>query len=84
MSSFAIQHPDAQAASTLFTQLMLEKGFLATKAFNTTFAHQDQVIEEYLQAAEDAFGVIAQALDGGNVREMLQGPIQHTGFARLN
>ena len=84
MSSFAIQHPDAQAASTLFTQLMLEKGFLATKAFNTTFAHQDQVIEEYLQAAEDAFSVIAQALAHGAVREMLQGPIQHTGFARLN
>ena len=84
MSSFAIQHPDAQAASTLFTQLMLEKGYLATKAFNTTFAHQDAVIEEYLQTAEDAFGVIAQALEAGTVREMLKGPIQHTGFARLN
>jgi glutamate-1-semialdehyde 2,1-aminomutase len=84
MSSFAIQHPDAQAASTLFTQLMLEKGYLATKAFNTTFAHQDAVIEEYLQTAEDAFGVIARALARGTVREMLKGPIQHTGFARLN
>jgi len=52
MSSFAIQHEEAQAASTLFTQLMLEKGFLATKTFDATFAHQDQIIEEYLQAAE--------------------------------
>jgi glutamate-1-semialdehyde aminotransferase len=84
MSSFAIQHNEAQAASTLFTQLMLEKGFLATKAFNATFAHQDQVIEEYLQAAEDAFGVIARALQRGTVAEMLNGPIQHSGFARLN
>lgn len=41
-------------------------------------------IEEYLQAAEDTFGVIAQALGRGRVREMLEGPIQHTGFARLN
>jgi glutamate-1-semialdehyde aminotransferase len=84
MSSFAIQHKDAQAASTLFTQLMLEKGFLATKAFNTTFAHQDQVIEEYLQAAEESFGVIAQALERGTVAEMLKGPVAHSGFARLN
>jgi glutamate-1-semialdehyde aminotransferase len=84
MSSFAIQHKDAQAASTLFTQLMLEKGFLATKAFNATFAHQDQVIEEYLQAAEESFGVIAQALDRGTVRDLLKGPVAHTGFARLN
>jgi hypothetical protein len=84
MSSFAIQHEEAQAASTLFTQLMLDRGFLATKAFNATFAHQDQVIEEYLQAAEDAFGVIAQALERGTVREELKGPVAHAGFARLN
>jgi len=84
MSSFAIQHKDAQAASTLFTQLMLEKGFLATKAFNTTFAHQDQVIEEYLQAVEEVFGVIAHALEQGTMREMLKGPVAHAGFTRLN
>jgi glutamate-1-semialdehyde 2,1-aminomutase len=84
MSSFAIQHPDAQVASTLFTQLMLEKGFLATKAFNATFAHQDQVIEEYLQAAEKAFGVVALALEHETAREMLKGPVAHAGFARLN
>lgn len=84
MSSFAIQHPAAPAASTLFTQLMLERGFLATKAFNATFAHQDQVIEEYLQAVEDVFGTVAQALARGTVRSLLHGPVAHTGFARLN
>ena len=84
MSSFTIRHGKAQAAHTLFTQLMLERGFLATRAFNTTFAHQDQLIEEYLQAAEEAFGVIAGALERGTVEDMLQGPVAHTGFARLN
>jgi glutamate-1-semialdehyde 2,1-aminomutase len=84
LSGFNILHQDAQAASTLFTQLMLEKGFLAARAFYTTFAHDDQIIEEYLQATEDAFGVIAHALEQGTVREMLNGPVAHTGFARLN
>jgi glutamate-1-semialdehyde aminotransferase len=84
MSSFAIQHKDAQAASTLFTQLMLDRGFLATKAFYATFAHQDQVIEEYLQAAEDVFGVVAQALERETVRSLLHGPVAHAGFTRLN
>ena len=84
MSSFAIKHEQAQAASTLFTQLMLERGFLATKAFNTTYAHDDRIIEEYLQAAEETFGTIAQALERGTVQEMLKGPVAHTGFARLN
>ena len=84
MSSFAIQHEQAQAAGTLFTQLMLERGFLATKAFNTTYAHDDRIIEEYLQAAEEVFGTVAQALERGTVLEMLKGPVAHTGFARLN
>ena len=84
MSSFAIQHKEAQAASTLFTQLMLDRGFLATKAFNATFAHQDEVIEEYLQAAEEVFGVVVQALERGTVRSLLNGPVAHAGFTRLN
>jgi glutamate-1-semialdehyde aminotransferase len=84
LSHFAIQHPEAQAASTLFTQLMLERGFLATKAFYTTFAHQDAVIEEYLQAAEDVFGMVAQALARGTVKSLLRGPVAHAGFTRLN
>jgi len=84
MSSFAIQHKESPAAHTLFTQLMLDRGFLASRSFYTTFAHQDEMIEEYLQAAEDAFGAIAQALARGTVREMLKGPVAHAGFARLN
>jgi glutamate-1-semialdehyde aminotransferase len=84
MSGFTIQHPEAQAASTLFTQLMLEKGYLATKVFDTTFAHTDDIIEGYLQATEEAFCVMAQALEKGNVRDLLKGPVQHAGFARLN
>ncbi|MCX7707539.1 MAG: aminotransferase class III-fold pyridoxal phosphate-dependent enzyme, partial [Anaerolineae bacterium] len=84
MSSFAIQHGEAQAAATLFTQIMLDHGFLATKAFYATFAHGDEVIETYLQAAENAFGIIARALERGTVRDLLRGPVAHTGFARLN
>lgn len=84
MSSFAIQHQEAQAAATLFTQIMLDRGFLASKAFYATFAHGEDVIEAYLQAAEDAFGIIARALERGTVRDLLRGPVAHTGFARLN
>jgi glutamate-1-semialdehyde 2,1-aminomutase len=84
MSAFAIQHPDAQAASTLYTQLMLEKGYLATKTFDTTFAHTDDIIEGYLQATEESFSVVAGALARGTAADLLRGPAQHGGFARLN
>lgn len=84
MTSFAIHHDQAQAAATLFTQLMLERGFLATKAFNPTYAHDDRIVEEYLQAVEEVFGTIARALERGDVTALLRGPVAHTGFARLN
>jgi glutamate-1-semialdehyde aminotransferase len=84
MSSFAIRHEQAQAASTLFTQLMLDRGYLATKAFNATYAHDDRILEEYLQATEEVFGVIAGASERGTIHALLQGPVAHTGFARLN
>lgn len=84
MTSFAIQHAQAQAAATLFTQLMLERGFLATKAFNPTYAHDERIIEEYLAAVEDVFATLARGLEQGTIEKMLKGPIAHTGFARLN
>jgi glutamate-1-semialdehyde 2,1-aminomutase len=84
MSHFSILHAQAQAASTLFTQLMLEQGFLATKAFYATYAHDDRIVEEYLQAVEQAFAFIARALESGGVLDLLEGPVAHAGFARLN
>jgi glutamate-1-semialdehyde 2,1-aminomutase len=84
LSHFTIAGEQGQAAHTLYTQIMLDKGFLATKAFYATYAHSEQIIEEYLQATEETFAVIAGALERGNVGELLRGPVAHSGFARLN
>lgn len=84
MSHFAIRHEQGQVALTLFTQLMLEKGFLASGVFYATYAHQEQIVEEYLQAAEETFSTIARGLERGTLKDMLKGPVAHTGFARLN
>ncbi len=84
MSHFTIGGEQSQAAHTLFTQLMLERGFLAGRAFYATYAHQDYIVEAYLQATEETFSAIARALEREAVRDMLKGPVAHTGFARLN
>lgn len=83
LSHFTLRCENSQAAHTLFTQLMLERGFLATRAFYATYAHQDEHIESYLAAAEDSFVLVAQALEQGNLSNMLKGPVAHTGFRRL-
>ena len=44
LSHFQFDLPDAQACRTLFTQYMLERGFLATNAFYANFAQTEQDI----------------------------------------
>ncbi len=83
LSHFQFDLPDAQACRTLFTQCMLERGFLATNAFYANFAQTEQEIAAYAEATTEAFGEIARAANTGTVRSLLKGPVAHTGFSRL-
>ena len=55
LASFTFDAPNPQALRTLFTQSMLERGFLATNAFYATCAHTSGQIDDYLAAAGDVF-----------------------------
>ncbi len=83
LSHFDFEYEDGQAIRTLFTQEMLEKGFLATNAFYAAYTHQDRHVEEYLKVVDKTFAVIAQAIEKNNVQQLLKGPVAHTGFHRL-
>ena len=80
---FSFPGEQKQAAKTLFTQMMLERGFLATGAFYATFAHQDGHVQAYLAATNEVFRVIAAAQADGSLTSRLKGPVAHTGFRRL-
>jgi glutamate-1-semialdehyde 2,1-aminomutase len=83
LSHFAIQDEQGQAAHTLFTQIMLEKGFLASRAFYPTYAHRDEHLESYLAAVRETFSMIAETLKSNQLMSKLKGPIAHGGFKRL-
>jgi glutamate-1-semialdehyde 2,1-aminomutase len=83
LSHFLIQGDRSQEAHTLFTQMMLERGILASRGFYATYAHQVEHIETYLQAVDDTFGTITKALNEGNIQDLLKGPLAHSGFRRL-
>ena len=83
LSHFEFEYPDGQAIRTLFTQMMLERGFLATNSLYATFAHQDAHVDEYLAAVSDTFTLIAEAVHSEGVEARLRGPIAHSGFQRL-
>ncbi len=81
---FAFEHPEAIALRTLYTQLMLDHGFLAGTKFYATLAHDDSVVERYGQAIDAVLAGIASTLsDGGPVVDRLRGPLAHEGFRRL-
>lgn len=83
-NNFSFLYDDAQALKTLFTQEMLERGFLAGTEFNPSCAHTSPLIQKYLRAVDSAFAEIKKAIDTGTVRKRLKGPIAHSHFARLN
>jgi glutamate-1-semialdehyde 2,1-aminomutase len=83
LAHFRIETEDSQSAHSLFTQLMLERGFLATKSFYATYAHNEENVGAYLNATTEVFSVIAQALKEETLSSMLRGPVAHTGFHRL-
>jgi len=83
LSHFSFEYENGQAMMTLFTQLMLERSFLASGRFYATYAHQDSHIESYLDAVDETFPLIADAVEKGEVEQRLKGPVAHSGFHRL-
>jgi len=69
--------------TTLFTQIMLEKGYLACAQFKPSFAHTQQQVDGFLVALDEAFGILAESLDRGNAASLLKGPVAKRGFYRL-
>jgi glutamate-1-semialdehyde 2,1-aminomutase len=74
---------DGQAVATLFTQLMLQRGFLAGKSFYASYAHEEEHVQAYLSAVGAVFARLVDAIDRGAVRSELKGPVAHEGFRRL-
>ncbi len=83
LGHFSFEYENGQAVRTLFTQEMLQKGFLATNAFYASYAHQSQHVESYLEAVGETFAFIAEAIEKNEVEKLLKGPIAHSGFRRL-
>jgi len=83
LSVLSFDYPNKQAIMTLFTQEMLKRDFLASKAFYATYAHKDEHIEKYSKAVEEVFKIISNAIENNDVEIKLNGPITHTEFRRL-
>ncbi|HWF87485.1 MAG TPA: hypothetical protein VN659_01580, partial [Pyrinomonadaceae bacterium] len=84
LAHFSFDYPNGLAMRTLFTQMMLERGFLATGAFYAAYAHQESDVARYATVVDEAFGAIANAREKDEVEKLLKGPVAHSGFYRLS
>lgn len=70
-------------AQTLYTQEMLERGYLLGAAVYTTYAYSEEIIAKFIADSDPAFEKIKQAIDSGNFKRYLKGEVIHAGFKRL-
>lgn len=83
LSHFSFEYENPMLLKTLFTQLMLEKRYLATTGFYASYAHKQEHIEGYLEAVDEVFGFMSKAIEEGEPEKCLKGPVCHAGFGRL-
>jgi len=83
LSHFSFEYKEALVLKTLFTKLMLERGFLATTAFYASFAQKEEDIIRYLDAVDSVFGILSGYMQSGDIESNLDTPVCHSGFARL-
>jgi len=84
MIAFTFPVPRMLKYKTLITQEMLKKGFLASTAVYVCTEHSPSVIEEYFSALDPVFSLIKECEMGRSVDDLLEGPVCHDGFRRLN
>ncbi|MDD5491131.1 MAG: aminotransferase class III-fold pyridoxal phosphate-dependent enzyme [bacterium] len=80
---FSFVHKAPLVLKTLFTQYMLDKGFLATTAFYASYAYKKEHLQKYFKAVDGTFALIAKAVKSGTPEVKLKGPVCHAGFKRL-
>ena len=83
LSRFAFDGAEAAPIRTLFTQMMLDRGFLAGTAFYAMYAHRPEHMARYGAAVAETFHELRKAIDSGTVTQSLRGPVAHSGFQRL-
>ena len=70
---------------TFLTQEFLSNGFLASNGFYTSTAHTDEIINRYLEIYDKILHKIKKCIDEEeSIDKLLNGPVAHSGFNRLN
>ncbi|WP_202986110.1 aminotransferase class III-fold pyridoxal phosphate-dependent enzyme [Pedobacter gandavensis] len=85
LTTYSFNSDNALEYKTLITQEMLKKGFLASTSFYACTKHSDEMINSYFDALDAVYSDISKCEVGDkNIATLLDGPVCHSGFKRLN
>lgn len=85
LSIYAFNSGKSLEYKTFVTQEMLKKGFLASTNFYASIAQTDEDFNSYFNALNEVYKVISECEKGKkDIHQLLEGPVCHSGFKRLN
>jgi glutamate-1-semialdehyde 2,1-aminomutase len=85
LSTYSFNGDNGLKYKTLITQEMLKKGFLASTNFYACTEHHDTFFSSYFDALDGIYKTISECQNGKkDIDSLLEGPVCHSGFKRLN
>ena len=83
LTHISFEHENPLAIQTYYSQEMLKKGFLLGASVYTTYAYNEQIISQFIEASDGIFANIANILKTDNIVNHLHGTTIDPGFKRL-
>jgi glutamate-1-semialdehyde 2,1-aminomutase len=83
LAGFQFEHEQSEVLGTLFTQIMLERGFLATTQIISTLAQTEEQVRLYAAAVDETFAELKRLMTAGQLQQALKGPVAFRRFERL-
>lgn len=85
LTTYSFNSDDALLFKSFVTQEMLKDGILASTNFYASIAHQDEDFDTYFNVLDKIYSKIKDHQNGIiNILELMEGPLCHSGFKRLN
>jgi len=83
LSRWKIKMEDSQLLHTVIVSRMLEKAFLTSNVFYSTYAHTEKHVNDYLDALDGVLRELIPIAENKGLRKIYKGKTAHSGFKRL-
>ena len=84
MTGYTIEGDNKNYLKTYITQEMLKKGFITGNCIYLSISHNKKILNKYFSILDKILMKIKQRGKLNNIKKLLDGPVSHATFRRLN